>query len=81
MSKYINVIKPIEMEITDTTKLVISANKKGEEGDIFIDIRTYINTSSYKGPTKKGISFHIERLEEFKESILKLDSTLEEKGY
>ena len=80
MAKFTNVVEPIEMEITDSSDLVFSAFEN-ENGEVYVSVRTYIDTDRYKGPTKKGITFHVERLEEFKDMIAKLDSKLNNKGY
>lgn len=80
MAKFTDVVEPLEMEITDSSDLVFSAFEN-ENGEIYVSVRTYINTEKYKGPTKKGITFHIERLDEFKDKVVKLDNALSEKGY
>lgn len=62
-AKYLQKIKPIELEVADNVKLVISASAKDEpDADIHIDIRTWIEGESYTGPTKRGITFHEEWL-------------------
>ena len=80
MAKFTNVVEPLKMEITDSSDLVFSAFEN-DNGEVYVSVRTYINTDRYQGPTKKGVTFHVERLDEFKGMIAKLDSMLENKGY
>lgn len=74
--EYKDLIKARELEIADGIKLVFSVSKSSE-GNPHLDIRTWIDTEKYSGPTKKGINFDIESLEEFKDIIEDIDSELE----
>lgn len=78
-TEYSELIPTREMEITDGIKLVFSVSKT-KEGTPHLDIRTWIQSEKYTGPTKKGINFDIENLEEFKEILEKIDSDLEKQG-
>jgi hypothetical protein len=48
--------------------------------DLYIDIREYVNSKTYQGPTRKGLRFHHESWEAFKELIEKIDKKLQEVG-
>jgi hypothetical protein len=45
----------------------------------YVDIREYVETDSYTGPTKKGIRFELSRLNEFAEMIERARGILSEK--
>lgn len=66
--EYRDVLPQREMEIADGIKLVFNVSST-TEGRPHLDIRTWINSDRYNGPTKKGINFDIENIEEFKEII------------
>ena len=67
--------------LNETTKLVFSVRRKDDDlGLPWVDIRIYVSSPEYTGFTKKGISFPLERLEEFQEVIEKIDSECDEKG-
>lgn len=76
---YTEISNPKELIIADGVKLVFSVNKS-QEGNTHIDIRTYIESEKYTGPTKKGINFHIESLEDFIEIISDMNEELEGLG-
>lgn len=42
----------------------------------YIDIREYVESESYTGPTKKGIRFHVENWEDFQKLIAQIDDVL-----
>lgn len=75
--EYRDVLPQREMEIADGVKLVFNVSATSE-GRPHLDIRTWINSDKYTGPTKKGINFDIENIEEFKEIIEKIYWELEE---
>ena len=77
--EYQDVVKARELEIADGIKLVFSVSKTSE-GNPHLDIRTWIESEKYTGPTKKGINFDIESLEEFRGILKEIDSELEKKG-
>ena len=62
--EYNDVIQNRELNIADGIKLVFSVSR-AKEGNPHVDRRTYIETEKYSGPTKKGINFDVENLEEF----------------
>ena len=76
---YKDVVEPQELEIADGIKLVFSVSKT-TEGTPHLDIRTWIESEKYTGPTKKGINFDIENLEDFLEILKDIDKELQSKG-
>lgn len=77
--EYKDVIQARELEIADGIKLVFTVSKTSE-GNPHLDIRTWIESEKYTGPTKKGINFDIESLEEFRGILEEIDLELENKG-
>lgn len=77
--EYKDVVKTREMEIADGIKLVFSVSKTAE-GNPHLDIRTWIESEKYSGPTKKGINFDVEGLEEFRGILEEIDTELDKKG-
>lgn len=77
--EYQDIVEARELEIADGIKLVFSVSKTSE-GNPHLDIRTWIESEKYTGPTKKGINFDIESLEEFRGILQEIDSELEKKG-
>ena len=79
--EYKDCIEKKELQLNETTKLVFSVRRKDDDlGLPWVDVRIYVNSPEYTGFTKKGISFPLERLEEFQEVIEKIDSECDEKG-
>ena len=78
---YKDCIKKKELQLNEDAKLVFSVRRKDDDlGLPWVDIRIYVSSPEYTGFTKKGISFPLERLEEFQEVIEKIDSECNEKG-
>lgn len=77
--EYKDLVEARELEIAEGIKLVFSVSKTSE-GNPHLDIRTWIESEKYTGPTKKGINFDIESLEEFRSILEEIDSELESKG-
>lgn len=67
------------LRITDGTSLVFSISKT-KDGDPHVDIRTHVHTDKYDGPTKRGVNFNIEFLEDFRHILEIIDEELAEKG-
>lgn len=67
------------LRITDGTSLVFSVSKT-KEGNPHVDIRTHVHTDKYSGPTKRGVNFDIEFLEDFRQILEIIDEELAEKG-
>ena len=69
------------LQLNESTRLVFSVRRKDDDlGLPWVDIRIYVSSPEYTGFTKKGISFPLERLEEFQEVIEGINSECEEKG-
>lgn len=63
-----------KLKKTDSTSVIIRINEfQGEKG---VDIREYVETEKYKGPTKKGTRIPASKWEEFKKLIAKVDEAL-----
>lgn len=77
--EYKDIINARELQIADGVKLVFSVSK-ASDGNPHLDIRTYIESEKYVGPTKKGVNFDIESLEEFKEILNEIDQELQDQG-
>lgn len=76
---YEDLIPQQKLNIADGIDLVFSVSK-AEDGDPHVDIRTYIQTEKYSGPTKKGINFNIEMLESFREILDAIEEDLQKRG-
>ena len=59
-----------ELVISDRKKIVVRHAKFGEMDTL--DIRTWIETPNYKGPTRKGVNIPITKAEELTQKILKV---------
>lgn len=77
---YKDEIEPIDLEIDETRKFVISVKRGGEYGLPMCDVRQFQTTELYTGFTKKGINFPIELLPDLIELLQVAYSECEEKG-
>lgn len=77
---YKDEIEPIELEVDDTRKFVLSVKRGGEFGLPMCDVRQYQTTELYTGFTKKGINFSIELLPDLIELLQEVYNASEEKG-
>ena len=78
---YSDCIEKKVLQLNETTKLVFSVRRKNDDvGLPWVDIRVFVNSDEYTGPTKKGISFPLERLDEFQELIETINEECDEKG-
>ena len=78
---YEDCIKKKVLQLNESTRLVFSVRRKDDDlGLPWVDIRIYVSSPEYTGFTKKGISFPLERLEEFREIVEGIDSECDEKG-
>ena len=77
---YKDEIEPIELEVDDTRKFVLSVKRGGEFGLPMCDVRQYQTTELYTGFTKKGIKFPIELLPDLIELLQEVYNASEEKG-
>ena len=79
--EYMDCIKKKVLQLNESTKLIFSVRRKDDDlGLPWVDIRIYVSSPEYTGFTKKGISFPLERLEEFREIVEGIDSECDEKG-
>lgn len=76
---YKDVIEKRELILTDSTKLVFSTSESSK-GKVNFDIRTYITKGEEEIPTRKGINFNVENLEEFIALVLEMNKELIEKN-
>ena len=76
---YKDEIDPIDLEIDETRKFVISVKRGGEFGLPMCDVRQYQTTDLYTGFTKKGINFPIELLPDLIELLQVAYGECEEK--
>jgi len=60
----------IEIELSKSTWLVIE--KKKIAGEDYVDIRKYVSTPGYTGPTRKGVAIPAVLWEEFLEACKKI---------
>jgi len=65
------------IKLSDTQDLVVSI-----VDDEKVDLRIFLNTDSYKGPTKRGVRFYLfdNNWTEFKKLIDQVDKVYEEMG-
>lgn len=78
--EYTELIQPIEMTIAENATLVFSVSQRSEDESPRLDIRTHLKSERYTGPTKKGINFDIENIEEFRGILASIDEQLEKLG-
>ncbi|MBN1551460.1 transcriptional coactivator p15/PC4 family protein [bacterium] len=60
--------------------LQIRASLTSYRNEMYIDIREYIESEEYNGPTKKGIRFHMENWEAFYDLVKKIDKEIKKRG-
>ena len=77
---YKDEITPLELEVDETRKFVLSVKRGGEFGLPMCDVRQYQTTELYTGFTKKGINFPIELLPDLIELLQEVYTASEEKG-
>ena len=77
--EYPDLIDKRELVLNETNKLVFSVARGGEYGLPMIDIRHYMDTKKYSGPTKKGIRIPLEMLYDFMETLEEIDTECDEK--
>ena len=76
---YRDEIEPIDLEVDDTRKFVLSVKRGGEFGLPMCDIRQFQTTDVYTGFTKKGINFPVELLPDLIELLQVVYGECEEK--
>ena len=77
---YKDEIEPIDLEIDETRKFVISVKRGGEFGLPMCDVRQYQTTELYTGFTKKGINFPVEFIPDLIEHLQVAYGECEEKS-
>ena len=77
---YKDEIEPVELEVDETRKFVLSVKRGGEFGLPMCDVRQYQTTDLYTGFTKKGINFPIELLPDLIELLQVVYDECEEKN-
>ncbi|MBN1356782.1 transcriptional coactivator p15/PC4 family protein [bacterium] len=60
--------------------LEIRASLTRYRKETYIDLREYMDTEEYKGPTKKGIRFHAENWDAFFDMMKKIDREVRKRG-
>jgi hypothetical protein len=60
--------------------LQIKATLAKYRNELYIDIREYITSGEYTGPTKKGVRFHSENWEAFYELVKKIDHEIKKRA-
>ncbi len=50
------------------------------KNELYVDIREYIKSADYDGPTKKGIRFHTENWDAFYNLMKKIDNEIKKHG-
>lgn len=76
---YKDEITPLELEVDETRKFVLSVKRGGEFGLPMCDVRQYQTTELYTGFTKKGINFPLELLPDLIELLQEVYNASEEK--
>lgn len=66
---YRDEFEPLEFEVDETRKFVLSVKRGGELGLPMCDIRQFQTTEVYTGFTKKGLNFPIEMLPDLIEQM------------
>ena len=79
--EYQDCIDKKELQLNQTTKLVFSVRRKNDDTGLpYVDIRVFINSPEYTGPTRKGIIFALEILDDFQGLIEEINAECDEKG-
>lgn len=78
--EYKDEIEPRELQVDETTKLVISVKRGGDYGLPHVDIRHYVTTERFTGFTKKGVNFPLEFLYELMDLLHEVSDECDRKG-
>lgn len=60
--------------------LEIQATLTEFKNEIYVDIREFMKSDDYEGPTKKGVRFHSENWDAFFKLIKKLDQEIKKRA-
>ena len=63
-----------ELEKNSSTKVVFSITEY--KGSMYVDMREFVESATYQGPTKKGIRLHSDKLDEFIDNLRKVRAAL-----
>lgn len=77
--EYEEEFEPLELEVDESSKLVISVKRGGEYGLPRLDVRHYATTERFTGFTKKGINIPIELIYDLIENLKEAADKSEEK--
>ena len=77
---YKNEFEPIDLDVDETRKFVLSVCRGGDLGLPMCDIRQFQMTERYTGFTKKGINFPVELLPDLVELLHVVYGECEERG-
>ena len=80
-SDFIDLIEKKELQVSDSSKLIFSVSKKGEDGIPYADIRHHLTSDTHTGLTKQAIRFPLEYLLDFIEIIDCVNNECEEGGF
>ena len=67
-----------EMPKNPSAKVVFSTTDY--KGSTYVDIREYVESATYTGFTKKGIRFHVDRLDDFIVCLNKVKTAVSNAG-
>lgn len=70
----VSVVKLGEFKLSDTSVLVI--NMTDYSGTDKIDFRVWENSPTYKGPTKKGFTLALDKMDEFMKMVSDIKSKI-----
>lgn len=71
---------PVEIEVDESRKFIVSVKRGGDMGLPMCDLRQYQTTEIYSGFTKKGINFPIELLPDLIEALQEVYEKCDDKG-
>ena len=77
--EYKDEVEPLEVEVDENRKIILSVKRGGEFGLPMCDVRQFQTTEMYTGFTKKGINFPIELLPDLITELRNIQEACEEK--
>jgi len=63
-------------QLTKNASTTIVFSTTEYNGSMYVDMREFVDSATYKGPTKKGIRLHSDKLDEFIENLEKVKAAL-----
>lgn len=76
--QYVDVIEQQEMQLTDSTRIVFSVSQDSPEHMPHADLRTWVESERYSGPTRAGFNFPVNQLKEFRDIVDKMIADTED---